>query len=419
MALAIPFFIHINMHEGRKYFKVGDLVNVKRLDIYNAVILKKTDNSKFILSYSNSQEFLLEDLSLSTFDTIYHLNLSNGRTKELLRDFRVNRVQLKLMNKIEKIISSCFNSENLDIIRVGRQAITVVLYFPTIIIKNSSDFEHKINDFYVKFNIDISSDYYGKNPYLQINNLQGLKATFTPTEIKHDYNHSHVDWKGETQRYSSFCMGQGRFTDLYHYFGTSRVDNEDNILNLEEFLLGIEPFISWESIEGGPYCHIHKLNKYEVINADIHKSVRGSNFDRIKNELFRDIDDNKAETDIVFVNNDAFVVVSLSKIHSLAESLLPKTVYHKDGVCYKKSMSFNEAFDKVTDIERNFFKGNRIELKIIEQESDFNFKTEDLAVHPGEVKYVYNLINKNFIKFQILNYEPTRAEIQDQAKITY
>jgi hypothetical protein len=132
-----------------------------------------------------------------------------------------------------------------------RDCIKVYVYFPKVVIKNSKGQEHTIYDLYTRFLVsDINEHDYKKCDI----EFQGYRSSYTLKELRHGYIHSHLC--NGSREFSNFCTGGGdsQFTIILNELMLQ--PTEDNWLLV---LMSLENFVSWESVEGGPYFRMEGL----------------------------------------------------------------------------------------------------------------------------------------------------------------
>lgn len=153
-----------------------------------------------------------------------------------------------LYNDIKQATLKLFKEEHVDIIRTDAQ-ITVLLYFPEILIRNSRKDSHLIKDLFIRLVFEVI------NPKMSA--IQIRRSTFTYAEFCSSYLHSHsnpTQQKLLTDWSSSFCWGStpaGSYKTLLQ----ARYDN----LNYQNFLGLLKNWLHWESIEGGPYFYMNTI----------------------------------------------------------------------------------------------------------------------------------------------------------------
>lgn len=130
----------------------------------------------------------------------------------------------------------------------------VYIHYPTLEIKNSLGQTHTIHDLVIRFSLQNDTVICG---------LQGMRYSWTPEELSNYYSHSHLNIRIE--KFQDFCLGGG--SNFKTFF-----DNLQKVNSTEEFelfLIQLESYLSWESLEGTPYISISKLTGFETISGTI------------------------------------------------------------------------------------------------------------------------------------------------------
>lgn len=130
---------------------------------------------------------------------------------------------------------------------------TVTVHFPEITITNSRNKSHVIRDLYVRF--AFSGEFKlvpFKNSVGTVATLMGMKTTYTPYEWNSFYTHSHLS--GRQLHFTKFCTGTGPINQLMMLLGTNFSQ-----VNLNMFLLSLQNYVKWESLEGQPYKKIQDI----------------------------------------------------------------------------------------------------------------------------------------------------------------
>lgn len=138
----------------------------------------------------------------------------------------------------------------------GRWAIyarSLYLYYPEINITNSIGLKRTLKDIVVKTSITDT---------LLNEHLQGIRFSFTQSELATDYAHSHLP---HVEGFNNFCRGDSSafktFTD-----GLRETVTE---LKFELFLHQLEKYLSWESVEGRPHRYLVEIGNKQVYNPSI------------------------------------------------------------------------------------------------------------------------------------------------------
>jgi len=190
-----------------------------------------------------------------------------------------------------------------------------IVYFPEKTISNSSGRKHTIYDIYVKVIYE-----FGRNNYrsklrnvlyeefqsILENKIQtttfhvssGTRTKCSKEEIDSGYLFSHFsrrygDWK-------SVCLGEG----ILNKYKTINITNEETLIG---FCMSLENYLSWESLEGGPYIKMSEIRTNNSISVqlpssnDIKARLLQSLTKRGCHDLIRNIDRN-----IVLLNQLVF-----------------------------------------------------------------------------------------------------------------
>jgi len=146
--------------------------------------------------------------------------------------------------------------------RVRVTAIYIMIHFPEIIIHNDNEGEHTIKDLYVRIPIEVNwraDSSIRRPPFPPVfNTIQGTRSTVSVAELESQYLHSHLPSmimsRGLSMNFNEFCTGVG---DIVH--ATSLLNNMYTKEGLELLLLEIDPFVRWESLEGGPHIRMESI----------------------------------------------------------------------------------------------------------------------------------------------------------------
>ena len=242
--------------------------------------------------------------------------------------------------------SSTIIQASLDYFGENRLEVTdtdLIIYFPENEVKNSNGKTHKIYETYMKIklnNCNLSKD------------MCLLRTRVSEQEDKSRYLFSHASNSGNSD-WRGCCVGDN--TPIADFLKSDNVLNYENTIVLFNLL---EQYLSWESIEGGPYIFMSQIgfensNLSHITQLSINKSLKFL----ISNE----------EEEIL--NTDAFLNLTLNPNPELSKKYCSNAVV--DFGNYKASLSgLNnlEVSDKV-EIKRlgspfKFQGGEITEIKI-------------------------------------------------------
>lgn len=230
--------------------------------------------------------------------------------------------------------------------------IDIILYFDKITITNGQ-LSHDIVDLYVRIHLLHSQD------ILQVYPIKGVRSTVTTTEVSNNYMHSHLSGKGICKEFYKFCLGTGPLSNI------KMLDSEDDFI---QYLLLINEYLKWESIEGRPYRLISKLNTTVNIRNIGSRTCREILTDFIPNNVSFIFN----QYGIGFkINNDLE-----QQVFEYLKEKYPTEDYYcfkgNDGKYYSKRINKFIAAE-YPDIMILKFKGELINYKIIEDETEVEF----------------------------------------------
>lgn len=182
-------------------------------------------------------------------ETYFYTNFENvplyyyfELTEQQLNDFLNNTISNEeVLTQIEQITNllGMYYPEKYDINIPNR---TVILHWDKVEIGNSQGATHTMYDFYIRlrFNED----------FTKLSQMDGLRATFTLKEYwnNNPYTFSHLS-TGRFGEWGNLCLGSTPLADMYAILKTP----EFSLLVLEAFLLQLNEYVRWESLEGGPF----------------------------------------------------------------------------------------------------------------------------------------------------------------------
>lgn len=164
--------------------------------------------------------------------------------------------------RLHEIHRSIFHEDNLDyMVSVNPEAPTYprirsCIKVDDITIRNSIELEKYIGTMFIFIDFLFISDKMYVN-----SEIKGLRYTHTPIDLMYGYSHSHLP-TSSGGNFDRFCLG----SDNHMFSGVMRSNHNTSYLGfgyysiseleLESSLLGLIPYLSWESLEGGPHIRI-------------------------------------------------------------------------------------------------------------------------------------------------------------------
>lgn len=148
----------------------------------------------------------------------------------------------------------------------------IYIHYPEILITNSKNETHTIKDLYVRIHINIILNLEGID--MCFITLAGRRMNVSIKEWQSQYGHSHIS--NCFSDFSNFCLGSSDFALTIGSLQLS-LTKEDWYL----FFLSIDNYVSWESLEGGPYR--------KIANISYVSSISGSEINSELKRLIRNI----------------------------------------------------------------------------------------------------------------------------------
>lgn len=176
--------------------------------------------------------------------------------------FGEDRVWVRDWEQEEEIENPDFDYEeykkdpNYDVAQYIMDSIPVIeiyVHFPEITITNSRKQSQKINDLFVRFS---AKNIHVENGYKCDVSFEGMRTTYSFREMWVRYGHSHLN---STFEFYQFCTGTSFYNTLI-YSDLRMNPTEETWLMA---FMGLENFVSWESLEGGPYHKIENIRGAE------------------------------------------------------------------------------------------------------------------------------------------------------------
>lgn len=271
-----------------------ELVRVLTYGYYNEEVVKFEINEDYEINateYGVSKSDWLEifiidshgdhitDFDEDTIRLVYdnfHVELFRNfeLTEQQLGDFLNNTISDKeVLVQIEQITTllGMYYPDKYDIDIPNK---IVVLHWDKVEISNSQGATHTMYDFYIRLKFN--------NQFNRLLEMSGLRATFTLKEYwnNNPYTFSHLG-TSRFGEWNNLCLGSTPLADMYAILKTP----EFSLLVLEAFLLQLNEYVRWESLEGGPYrsSNIGKIayksntntiptfNTYRISKHDVQK----------------------------------------------------------------------------------------------------------------------------------------------------
>lgn len=294
-----------------------------------------------------------------------------------------------------------------------------VIKFPEIEITNSNDLKHTIYDLYFRFDLTAVTDDYFDDGRLKFNidNLYGTRGKVSYGELTSGYKHSHLESSNfSDMKYTHFCLGSSEIEQAMVLINNSP---ELDVNLIRYFLLHIQTYINWESLEGGPYIKMKSIarrgeegNLLEV-KPEIYRRLSNSSYVPLYNTLSHDVDiDLDSKNAAIVIDNERFddKVNHFFKEH-FGSGTTDKYMYYRDenGV-YFGSFGGVEKFKK--EREPIIFQGQEVHLELVDEMPDES--NIQLYLHPDIKQFIKNRIEYELRKKQaIIAFRQTRYSSAD------
>jgi len=179
--------------------------------------------------------------------------------KEVIRKEEIKKQEFKEKykhyifetDKLEKLAISVFGNDRVYI-EDKNDHIYLYIHFPEINITNSLEQKHLIKDLYTRFSFTVRKNNFETSGYKLNLSFAGRRSSLSLKEYESSYRHSHLQSGQNT--FTEFCLGSSDYSLLLQSLRIEPI--EDNWMMV---LLGLENYLAWESLEGGPYMTIDNL----------------------------------------------------------------------------------------------------------------------------------------------------------------
>ena len=156
-----------------------------------------------------------------------------------------------LTETLNNVVSSVYDSDHYDIIydsRMGspKTGFTIAVKFDDITITNSIEQSHHIGTIVVYL-----EGWAYQDRMRIIKQLKALRTSYTVEEAVMGYTHSHLP---PGRSLDDFCLGHDN-----HMFVQLEGQQLVSELELESILIGLQDYIAWESLEGGPHIKMEQI----------------------------------------------------------------------------------------------------------------------------------------------------------------
>ena len=364
-------------HSDRRYSRVSDI---------------RLATEEEIVAYIAKKELELQD--------------SLRKAKKIAKSNEKNVVAMK------KSLTEMFD-DNWDIVETvtdNKYALSLVLKFPEITIKNGRAGKKTLYDLFIKVEFDEN--------LTVTKRMQGRRGAITYSEYISGYRHSHLpsssSHSGDMENmceWKDFCLGNSEMSAIQRDWQVDRNSSAGepfSIIQFELFMYQIEAYAGWESLGGGPYIRIENVHNYE--------GVTKLN-DRLLNNIYGNEIKNLKEFKVSFDNSKNKFIVDLEELEATLTKMdisVDRVQKTRDGsYIYSNNASLQLILSKISEQNIKFlvedeksnaflFRNKPAPTYILEFDVKEDTSTAKEVVHPDLTKYFSNKleshINHYFIK---------------------
>jgi hypothetical protein len=346
---------------------------------------------------------IIDSIDLVNGKPQYHVNMINSGEQwtvapcDLIKNDDSTKIKLEeSLNKdiedAKRIVKDTF--EDRVVINETSTILDFIIHFPEINITNTIGHKHKIIDLYIVFEFNKKLSLGTIVPARR--RFRGYRTTQTVSEYQKSYFHSHLPSNrliGREVPIAEFCLGTAQ--PLGESWAKLMYKFDANVFM--SCCWQLEPFLSWESLEGGPYVrieHIKDIGNYRALtDRDIEL------YDGFHNYIWKDYDRLEYE-----IKQDCGVNI-LKPTYKSMENLLFRVgksdtwfLYKNEANTYFKKNASADPFDlesAIRTLPSRVYNGQSVQCKILS-----NFATErelEKVIHPKLIEntaaYLTNLIN--------------------------
>ena len=287
----------------------------------------------------------------------------------------------------------------------------ILIKFPFIEIKNSLHQSHLIKDLFVQIYYFESND--GDDIYL--GSLYGNRMTVSKAEFSSCYKHSHLSTCANPTIFTIFCTGSTTFSQTHIKCQSAGTLNKELF---HFFLIQLNEYLKWESLEGGPHIKMSNISSLPRIIDYINDSRKDTFFATYKSLIYSHLDFKFEDKQVKVTLLDTFdpIIVDIEIEGEIEGDMivgqLPNGMYVK----------LNEETQIQNSGGTLLFKGEELTLSI-EGLEDNSTKDIKKVIHPQLRKYIEETISNEATKkyYKALlsrDYFKRTSRLYNQQKVT-
>jgi len=152
------------------------------------------------------------------------------------------------ISEVKRIAEECYEG-NWDFHERADEYHYHMLYilFPEFTISNTAGQEHLIRELYLRLSFNNTGS---------LTDISAIRGTVTQAEIQSNYPHSHIGSSAVNGGWGGFCWGAGPIRQQI-----GELQRRFDPLMFEAFILAMDTYLQWESLEGGPYQYMADVKK--------------------------------------------------------------------------------------------------------------------------------------------------------------
>lgn len=329
----------------KKYFvSPGDAVCEYLGRVKNVVVLQRCEDNRQIAIASKQFH---ADWSVLTPAQISPIQ---DKIEKYWDEFKESSLE-EFMRKLKGIACRYYPAKDVEVVNTNENTVRLGIRFPELTVTNACDITHVVRGiiFYTTFS--------RRSGVWKGYEVLAHKTIFTAAELHNGYFHSHISMPSKGEPSTGICLGNynGLMTPLWEAL------NKSKFKELPSYLMALYAYLSWESLDGGPYRKIDALytfTPYEVSNPSF-EFIRMEMLEVLEKADYLDYiyDISEGETQID-ISTDAVVQYLESINHpkyrifnnQLCEEIEPKYNY-KNYFGDIKPLAFNDELIEYTVID--------------------------------------------------------------------
>jgi hypothetical protein len=250
----------------------GNIFNAKtngQITVGSLVISSARDNNLYMVTGFSGLENINVDIQRHTVNNaVVPINTCKLITEQQLADLQPKEPELiEQIFKMRELLNIHCGEDNYDLHAINKDFFAVNVRFPQIEVKNRYRHTHIIKDVFIRFHVKYSS-----KKLIKVTDLQGARASMSFLEYTTGYKHSHFSTGYNTRYpYNSMCMGK---SPLGEVLAELKAEEKIDFDKFEIFLLELENYLGWESIDGGPYMRMEDIKSRDTASTPSLSSIQ-------------------------------------------------------------------------------------------------------------------------------------------------